>query len=75
METQIQQNNNTPFSLIDGASGFGLAVSHESEELKKTVINLENDLNERLEAYEDIINIDIGIQALPVPVTLNVKPD
>jgi threonine synthase len=64
LETQIQQNNNSPFSLIDGASGFGLAVSHESEELKKIVVNLENDINDRLEAYEDIINIDIGDTSL-----------
>ncbi|MCB9012795.1 MAG: pyridoxal-phosphate dependent enzyme [Bacteroidales bacterium] len=64
MDSQSNQTNNSPFSLIDGASGFGLSVSHESEELSKIVTNLDNDINERLEAFEDIINIDIGDTSL-----------
>jgi threonine synthase len=64
LETPLPQLHNSPFSLIDGASGFGLAVSHESEELKKIVTDTSNSINERLEAYEDIINIDIGDTSL-----------
>ncbi len=64
MEPQVPQNNNSPYSLIDGASGFGLAVSQESQELKKIITDLDVDLNERLEAFEDIINIDIGDTSL-----------
>ena len=57
-------HHNTPYALIDGASAFGLAISSESEGLKKTVIDTANDLVERLEAYEDIFNIEVGDTSL-----------
>lgn len=46
--------------LLDGASGFGTAVSRETEELSEIVKDVNIALNERIEAYEDIINIEIG---------------
>jgi len=46
--------------LLDGASGFGSTVSRETEELSEIVQDPQISLNERLEAYEDIINIEIG---------------
>lgn len=64
LEIQPPQLVNSPYSLIDGASGFGLAVSHESEELKKIITDPASSINERLEAYEDIINIDVGDTSL-----------
>ena len=46
--------------LLDGASGFGTAVTKETEDLSEIVRDPEVILNERIEAYEDIINIEIG---------------
>jgi len=50
--------------LLDGASGFGTAVSRETEDLSETVRDSQYTLNERIEAYEDIINIEIGDTSL-----------
>jgi threonine synthase len=46
--------------LLDGASGFGTAVSRETEELSEVVKDIDLPLNERIEAYEDIMNMEIG---------------
>lgn len=53
-------NHDTPFKLIDGASAFGLAISSESQELTEIVKDSSNPLIDRLEAYEDIMNIEVG---------------
>ncbi len=60
MDNKHHQNSNSPYALIDGASAFGLAISAESEELKKTVTDPANEMVDRLEAYEDIFNIEVG---------------
>jgi threonine synthase len=50
--------------LLDGASSFGVAVSRETEELTSLVNDPKAYLNDRLEAYEDIINIEVGDTSL-----------
>ena len=56
--------NDSPYKLIDGASGFGLSVSSESLELSEIVKNSSYSLVDRLESYEDIINIEVGDTSL-----------
>ncbi len=53
-------NHESPYKLIDGASAFGLAISSESQELTEIVKDTSNPLIDRLEAYEDIMNIEVG---------------
>lgn len=64
MDPKHKCSANSPYALIDGASGFGLAVSQESEQLSLLVQDTELELVERLEAYEDIINIEVGDTSL-----------
>jgi len=54
----------TPYKLIDGASGFGFAISGETRELTKVVYDGSNPLIDRLEAFEDIMNIEVGDTSL-----------
>jgi threonine synthase len=57
-------NNHDHFALDDGASGFGMAISQESLELSEIARNRSRPLIERLEAFEDIINIEVGDTSL-----------
>ncbi len=50
--------------LLDGASGFGTSVSKETEELSAEVKDLSLSLTDRIEAYEDIMNIEVGDTSL-----------
>ena len=52
------------YALVDGASGTGFVLSKEAEELKELVGNQSLNLTDRLEAYEDIINIEVGDTSL-----------
>lgn len=52
------------YALVDGASGTGFVLSKESEELKELVRNGTLSLIDRLEAYEDITNIEVGDTSL-----------
>ena len=54
----------TPYSLIDGASAFGMSISQEALELSETVRNTSEPLIDRLEAFDDIINIEVGDTSL-----------
>ncbi len=54
----------TPYHLIDGASGFGTVISRETQELSEIVRDTANPLIERLEMYEDIINLEVGDTSL-----------
>lgn len=56
--------SNSPYALIDGASGFGLVISQEAEELKKLIIDPGAEIMGKLEAYEDIMNIEVGDTSL-----------
>lgn len=66
MEHTHQESNltHTPYSLIDGASAFGMSISQESLELSEIVRNPGEAFIDRLEAYEDIINIEVGDTSL-----------
>jgi threonine synthase len=64
VDVKHHQSANSPYALIDGASSFGLSISSESEELKKIVTNSDYDITDRLEAYEDIFNIEVGDTSL-----------
>ena len=46
--------------LLDGASGIGTMISKEVDNLSQIVKDKELSLIERVEAYEDIINLEIG---------------
>jgi threonine synthase len=46
--------------LLDGALSEGMALSRETPELSATVRDRTRPLHERLEAFEDIINLEIG---------------
>jgi threonine synthase len=50
--------------LIDGATGVILEVAAEIENQRKIAANLSYTLEERLEAYEDIVDSEIGDTAL-----------
>lgn len=50
----------TPYDLIDGASGKGLELASEFEKQRSIISDLSNPLDERLEAFEDIIDSEVG---------------
>ncbi len=50
----------TAVRLVDGAAAQGTALSQESRELSHDVCNGELPLIDRLEAYENIINLEVG---------------
>ncbi len=54
----------SPHKLLDGAAGYGLAISAESQELTAIVKDLSNSPIDRLEAYEDIMNFEVGDTSL-----------
>ncbi len=58
------EHDNRPFSLIDGATGETLQVIREVNEKKKISENPELPLEDRLEAYEDIFDSEVGDTSL-----------
>jgi threonine synthase len=50
--------------LIDGASGEVAEVSKEMQPLREIILDKDSSLEERLEAYEDIIDSQVGDTAL-----------
>ena len=65
------QNNNSrgnaqakPFDLMDGATGEGLQVIRELDEQRKISADVNMPLDERLEAYEDIFDSQVGDTSL-----------
>jgi threonine synthase len=69
------QNQNNPgehqsgdeskaYNLMDGATGEGLKVIRELEEQRKISANSGMPLDERLEAYEDIFDSEVGDTSL-----------
>ena len=53
-----------PYNLIDGATGEGLQVIRELEELRKISADSSIALSERLEVYEDIFDSEVGDTSL-----------
>lgn len=54
----------TPYDLIDGASGKGLELANEFEKQRSIISDISNPLDERLEAFEDIIDSEVGDTAM-----------
>ena len=50
----------TPYDLIDGAAGEGLDLSAEFEKQRKIIADKSLYLEDRLEAFEDIIDSEVG---------------
>ena len=49
-----------PYDLIDGASGAGFDIEAEVEKQRKIILDHEYPLEERLEAFEDVIDSEVG---------------
>jgi len=67
METNNQnqsQNSDYPYDLIDGAAGVGVEPTSEIEKLKKTILDQSVYIEDRIEAYEDIIDSEVGDTSL-----------
>jgi threonine synthase len=56
----MYSNHEQPYDLIDGATGQILEVSKEIERQRKVASDREYPLEERLEAYEDIVDSEVG---------------
>ena len=59
-----QQNSNYPYSLIDGAAGIGVETTSELQKLKKRILDETIHIDDRIEAYEDIIDSEVGDTSL-----------
>ena len=57
-------DENRPYDLMDGATGESLQVIRELEEQRKISADLNMPLDERLEAYEDIFDSQVGDTSL-----------
>jgi len=61
MNNQDQNaNSDYPYNLIDGATGVGVEPTLELEKLKMRILDESIDIEERMEAYEDIIDSEVG---------------
>ena len=61
MNNQDQNaNSDYPYNLIDGATGVGVEPTSELEKLKMRILDESIDMEERMEAYEDIIDSEVG---------------
>jgi hypothetical protein len=58
------ENESKAYNLMDGATGEGLKVIRELEEQRKISADSEMPLDERLEAYEDIFDSEVGDTSL-----------
>lgn len=59
-ETNEQPNLNFPYNLIDGAAGSGVETTSDIEKLKQKILDKSLLIDERIEAYEDIIDSEVG---------------
>lgn len=53
-------NSETPYDLIDGAAGEGLDLANEFAKQRKIISDSSYWLEDRLEAFEDIIDSEVG---------------
>lgn len=49
-----------PYDLIDGAAGTGFEIEADVEKQRKIILDKEYPLDERLEAFEDVIDSEVG---------------
>ena len=66
-ETNINKNEEKPFNLIDGATGQTTEFTRSVEQQQKIVSDTSNPLEIRLEAYEDVIDSEVGDTTLCEP--------
>lgn len=59
----VEQSANS-INLLDGANGEFLSIVHEVEDQYKIAADPKFDLDERIEAYEDIIDSEVGDSSL-----------
>ena len=57
-------NDDKPFNLIDGATGDAIAVVREVEDQRRISSDRNLPLEQRLEAYEDIFDSEVGDTSL-----------
>ncbi len=57
---QIEGRNGATFSLLDGATSHAPIIPPELENQKKVAADKNQPLNDRIEAYEDIIDSEVG---------------
>ena len=58
--TDIIQRTDKPYDLIDGASPAGFELMEDVENRKRIIKNPEFPIEERLEAFEDVIDSEVG---------------
>ena len=65
MNTNEQTSNSDyPYNLIDGAAGVGVEPTTELEKLKSRILDKSIYIEERIEAYEDIMDSEVGDTSL-----------
>jgi len=57
-------DSDSPYDLMDGASGQAVEISEEIEQQRRIAVDREFPLEKRLEAYEDIIDSEVGDTSL-----------
>jgi threonine synthase len=57
-------DTDSPYDLMDGASGQAVEISEEIEQQRRIAVDREFPLEKRLEAYEDIIDSEVGDTSL-----------
>jgi threonine synthase len=57
---KVTDNHDKIIDLLDGAVGFYREISKDIEEQKRVAADITLDLEERLEAYEDVIDSEVG---------------
>lgn len=59
-DNHIIDLHDKPYDLIDGATSAGFDLLEDVEERKKIIKNLDFSLDERLEAFEDVVDSEVG---------------
>ncbi len=57
-------NLDFPYNLIDGAAGAGVIESTDLKKLKQKILDTNIHIDDRIEAYEDIIDSEVGDTSL-----------
>jgi threonine synthase len=60
----VLSDTDSPYDLMDGASGQAVEISEEIERQRKIAVDKTSPLEKRLEAYEDIIDSEVGDTSL-----------
>jgi threonine synthase len=66
MDTELEKTHSgliyedKPYDLIDGAAGVGFDINVEIDKLRKVILDKSVHLDDRLEAFEDVIDSEVG---------------